>query len=35
MVSATKIRFIKIKFTKAIIYCDENEPMYTNKGLQK
>ena len=30
-VSATKIRFIKIKFTKAIIYCDENEPMYKIK----
>ena len=30
-VSATKIRLIKIKFTNAIIYCDENEPMYKIK----
>ena len=27
-ISATKIRLIKIKFEKAIIYCDENESLY-------
>ena len=30
-VSPTKIRLIKIKFEKAILYCDENEPLYKIK----
>jgi len=30
-ISATKIRLIKIKFEKAIIYCDENESLYKIK----
>ena len=30
-VSATKIRLIKIKFEKAILYCDENESLYKIK----
>jgi len=34
-VSPTKIRLIKIKFTKAIIYCDENESLYKIKIYRK
>jgi len=30
-ISPTKIRLIKIKFQKAILYCDENEPLYKIK----
>ena len=30
-VSPTKIRLLKIKFQKAILYCDENESMYKIK----
>ena len=30
-VSPTKIRLIKIKFEKAILYCDENESLYKIK----
>lgn len=30
-ISPTKIRLIKLKFEKAIIYCDENEPIYKLK----
>lgn len=30
-ISATKIRLIKIKFEKTIIYCDENESLYKIK----
>ena len=30
-ISPTKIRLIKIKFQKAILYCDENESMYKIK----
>ena len=30
-ISPTKIRLIKIKFEKAILYCDENEPLYKIK----
>ena len=38
-VSPTKIRMIKIKFEKAILYCDENEPIhkikiYKNKSIK-
>ena len=34
-ISPTKIRLIKLKFTKAIIYCDENEPIYKLKIYTK
>ena len=34
-ISPTKIRLIKIKFAKAIIYCDENEPLYKIKIYRK
>jgi len=34
-ISATKIRLIKIKFKKAIIYCDENESLYKIKIYKK
>ena len=30
-ISPIKVRFIKLKFDKAIIYCDENEPIYKIK----
>ena len=30
-ISPTKIRLIKIKFQKAILYCDENESLYKIK----
>ena len=30
-----KVRFIKLKFDKAIIYCDENEPIYKIKIYTK
>ena len=30
-ISPTKIRLIKIKFEKAILYCDENESLYKIK----
>ena len=30
-ISPTKIRFIKIRFQKAILYCNENEPLYKIK----
>ena len=33
--SPTKIRLIKLKFEKAIIYCDENEPIYKLKIYTK
>ena len=34
-ISPTKIRLIKLKFTRAIIYCDENEPIYKLKIFTK
>ena len=34
-ISPTKIRLIKLKFTRAIIYCDENEPIYKLKIYTK
>jgi len=34
-VSPEKIRLIKFKFKKAIIYCDENEPIYKIKVFKK
>ena len=34
-ISPTKIRLIKLKFQKAIIYCDENEPIYKLKVYTK
>ena len=34
-VSPTKIRLIKIKFEKAILYCDENESLYKIKIYKK
>ena len=34
-ISPTKIRLIKLKFEKAIIYCDENEPIYKLKIFTK
>ena len=34
-ISPTKIRVIKLKFEKAIIYCDENEPIYKLKIYTK
>ena len=34
-VSPTKIRLIKFKFKKAIIHCDENEPIYKIKIFKK
>ena len=34
-ISPTKIRLIKLKFEKAIIYCDENEPIYKLKIYTK
>ena len=33
--SPIKVRFIKLKFEKAIIYCDENEPIYKIKIYSK
>ena len=30
-ISPTKVRLIKIKFQKAILYCDENESLYKIK----
>ena len=33
--SPIKVRFIKLKFDKAIIYCDENEPIYKIKIYSK
>ena len=30
-ISPTKVRLLKIKFEKAILYCDENEPLYKIK----
>ena len=33
--SPTKIRLIKLKFERAIIYCDENEPIYKIKIYTK
>ena len=30
-ISPVKVRLIKFKFKKAIIYCDENEPIYKIK----
>ena len=34
-ISPTKIRLIKFKFQKAIITCDENEPLYKIKIYKK
>ena len=34
-ISPTKIRLIKIKFEKAILYCDENETLYKIKIYKK
>ena len=34
-ISPTKIRLIKIKFEKAILFCDENEPIYKIKIYKK
>jgi len=34
-ISPTKIRLIKFKFKNAIIYCDENEPIYKIKIFKK
>jgi len=34
-ISPEKIRLIKFKFKKAIIYCDENEPIYKIKIFKK
>jgi len=34
-ISPTKIRLIKVKFAKAIIYCDENESLYKIKIYRK
>ena len=34
-ISPIKVRFIKLKFDKAIIYCDENEPIYKIKIYTK
>jgi len=34
-ISPTKIRLIKIKFNKAILYCDENESLYKIKIYKK
>jgi predicted dehydrogenase len=34
-ISPTKIRLIKLKFERAIIYCDENEPIYKLKIYTK
>ena len=34
-ISPTKIRLIKFKFKKAIIHCDENEPIYKIKIFKK
>ena len=34
-ISPTKIRLIKIKFQKAILYCDENESLYKIKVYKK
>jgi len=34
-ISPTKIRLIKLRFTRAIIYCDENEPIYKLKIYTK
>ena len=34
-ISPTKIRLIKFKFKKAIIHCDENEPIYKIKIFRK
>jgi len=34
-ISPTKIRLIKIKFRKAILYCDENESLYKIKIYKK
>ena len=34
-VSPTKVRIIKIKFKKAILYCDENESLYKIKIYKK
>ena len=34
-ISPTKIRIMKFKFKKAIIYCDENESMYKIKIYSK
>ena len=34
-ISPTKVRLIKIKFQKAILYCDENEPLYKIKIFKR
>jgi len=34
-ISPEKIRLIKFKFKKAIVYCDENEPIYKIKVFKK
>ena len=34
-ISPTKIRLIKLKFERAIIYCDENQPIYKLKSFTK
>ena len=34
-ISPTKIRLLKIKFDKAILYCDENESLYKIKIFKK
>ena len=34
-ISPSKIRLIKFKFKKAIVYCDENEPIYKIKIFKK
>ena len=34
-ISPTKIRIMKFKFKKAIVYCDENESMYKIKIYSK
>ena len=34
-ISPSKIRLIKFKFKKAIVYCDENEPIYKIRIFKK
>ena len=34
-ISPSKIRLIKFKFKKAIVYCDENEPIYKIRIYKK
>ena len=34
-ISPEKIRLIKLKFKKAIVYCDENQPVYKIKIFKR